>query len=389
MKIDKRINHQLEAIKPSGIGLFFEIANETPDAISLGIGEPDFQTPWHIRQAGIEALTQGKTWYTSTKGIVELRSEIAQYFLRRFNLTYNPQYEILVTVGASEAIEMAIKTLLNEGDEVCVVQPSYVCYSPMIAMAKAKLVMINTVFEEQFRLTPQLLLEKLTPKTRMLILPYPSNPTGAIMERSDLEKIAEILRDRDIIVISDEIYAELTYNQQPHVSIASLPDMWERTLVINGFSKAYAMTGWRIGYACGPRWIIDALTKYHQYAIMCAPTISQFAALEALRHGDDDIQHMKNEYDQRRRYIVNRLNKMGLPCFLPQGAFYVFPDISITGLSSFEFCEKLVKQAKVAVIPGDAFGECGEGHVRISYSYSLKHISEALDRIELFIKDYI
>lgn len=380
-------NHHLKNVKPSVVGKFLEIANEYKEIISLSVGEPDFQTPWHIRQAGISALEQGKTFYSPVRGLLALRQEIADYMQRRFDVSYQPKTEILVTVGSSEAIEMVYRTLLNPGDEVLIVQPSYLVYEPMVYMAGAVPVIIETFEEDGFRLKPEQLKEKITDKTRLLILPYPCNPTGAIMEKEDLEAIAEVIRTTDMLVLSDEIYAELNYTDTSHVSIASIEGMRERTIVTSGFSKAFAMTGWRIGYACAPESIITAMTKYHQYAIMCAPTVSQFAGIEALINGASDIETMRSEYNMRRRYLVDRLNKMGLSCYQPQGAFYVFPNIRSTGLTSEEFCERLLKQKQVAVIPGNAFGDCGEGFIRISYSFSLKHIMEAMNRLEEFLKE--
>jgi aminotransferase len=380
-------NQHLKNVKPSVVGKFLEIANEYKEIISLSVGEPDFQTPWHIRQAGIEALEQGKTFYSPVRGLLALRQEISDYMFKRFDVLYQPKTEILVTVGSSEAIEMAYRTLLNPGDEVLIVQPSYLVYEPMVYMAGAVPIIIETFEKDGFRLKPDQLKEKITAKSRLLILPYPCNPTGAIMEKDDLEAIAEVIRETDMLVLSDEIYAELNYSDISHVSIASIEGMRQRTIVTSGFSKAFAMTGWRIGYACAPEEIISAMTKYHQYAIMCAPTVSQFAGIEALKNGAGDIIAMRNEYNMRRRYIVDRLLKMGLSCYEPKGAFYVFPNISTTGLSSEDFCEKLLKQKQVAVIPGNAFGQCGEGFVRISYSFSLKHIIEAMNRMEEFIQE--
>lgn len=380
-------NHHLKNVKPSVVGKFLEIANEYKEIISLSVGEPDFQTPWHIRQAGIEALEQGKTFYSPVRGLLALRQEISEYMHKRFDVLYQPKTEILVTVGSSEAIEMAYRTLLNPGDEVLIVQPSYLVYEPMVYMAGAVPIIIETFEKDGFRLKPEQLREKITSKTRLLILPYPCNPTGAIMEKEDLEAIAEVIRETDMLVLSDEIYAELNYSDISHVSIASIEGMRQRTIVTSGFSKAFAMTGWRIGYACAPEEIISAMTKYHQYAIMCAPTVSQFAAIEALKNGAGDILTMRNEYNMRRRYIVDRLLKMGLSCYEPKGAFYVFPNISSTGLGSEDFCERLLKQKQVAVIPGNAFGQCGEGFIRISYSFSLKHIIEATNRMEEFIQE--
>lgn len=380
-------NQHLKNVKPSVVGKFLEIANEYKEIISLSVGEPDFQTPWHIRQAGIEALEQGKTFYSPVRGLLALRQEISDYMFQRFETMYEPKSEILVTVGSSEAIEMAYRTLLNPGDEVLIVQPSYLVYEPMVYMAGAVPIIIETFEKDGFRLKPEQLKEKITSKSRLLILPYPCNPTGAIMEKDDLEAIAEVIRETDMLILSDEIYAELNYSDISHVSIASIEGMRERTIVTSGFSKAFAMTGWRIGYACAPEMIISAMTKYHQYAIMCAPTVSQFAGIEALKNGAGDIVAMRSEYNMRRRYIVDRLLKMGLSCYEPKGAFYVFPNISSTGLNSEDFCERLLKQKQVAVIPGNAFGDCGEGFVRISYSFSLKHIIEAMNRMEEFIQE--
>ncbi|NLK97168.1 MAG: aminotransferase class I/II-fold pyridoxal phosphate-dependent enzyme [Epulopiscium sp.] len=374
-------------IPPSGIRKFFDIANEMKDAISLGVGEPDFDTPWHIREEGIYNLEKGKTVYTSNSGMMELRQEISTYLSRRFNISYNPGTQILVTVGASEAIDLALRALLNPGDEVLIPEPSYVSYKPCTIMAGGVPVTITTKAEDEFRLTPEQLEAHITDKTKVLILPYPNNPTGGIMEKEDLEKIANILRDKDILVISDEIYAELTYDRE-HVSIASIPGMYENTLVINGFSKAYAMTGWRLGYAAGPEELIAMMTKIHQYAIMCAPTTSQYAAVEALRNGDPDVAEMRNSFNRRRRVMVDGFRKMGMDCFEPLGAFYVFPSIEKTGMSSEEFCKKLLYEQKVAVVPGTAFGESGEGFIRCSYAYSIDNIKEALRRIEKFMEQY-
>lgn len=379
------ISTVIRDIAPSGIRKFFDIANEMKDAISLGVGEPDFDTPWHIREEGIYNLEKGKTVYTSNSGLLELRQEISTYLSRRFNITYNPKTEILVTVGASEGIDLALRALLNPGDEVLIPEPSYVSYKPCTIMAGGKPIAINTNAEDEFRLTPEQLRTHITDKTKVLILPYPNNPTGGIMEKEDLERIADVLREKDILVISDEIYAELTYDKE-HVSIASLPGMYENTLVLNGFSKAYAMTGWRLGYAAGPEELIAMMTKIHQYAIMCAPTTSQYAAIEALRNGDSDVIEMRNAFNRRRRVMVDAFRNMGMDCFEPLGAFYVFPSIKITGMTSEEFCKKLLYEQKVAVVPGTAFGESGEGFIRCSYAYSIDNIKEALRRIEIFIK---
>ena len=384
---DFKINQNLSALKPSGIRKFFDIANEMKDVISLSIGEPDFQTPWHIRQAAIDATEQGKTWYSPSTGFLTLREEISSYLNRRFQLTYDPNDEILVTVGASEALDAAFRCFVDEGDEVLIIQPSFVCYDPLVRMSGGIPVILQTKAENKFKLTADELRANITPKTKILLISFPTNPTGAIMEREELEALAEVLRDTNILVFSDEIYCELNYTDTSHVSIASLDGMRERTLVINGFSKSYAMTGWRIGYAAGPRELIEPLVKLHQYMVMCAPTLSQFAAIEAMRNGDEDVKMTRNEYNMRRRYLVDRLNAMGLSCFEPEGAFYAFPCIRSTGLTSEEFCEKLIYAKQVAVVPGSAFGDSGEGFIRISYSYSLKHITEALNRIEAFLEE--
>ena len=387
MNYETILNQKIQGIQPSGIRKFFDILEEMKDAISLGIGEPDFVTPWHIRDAGIYSLERGYTKYTSNAGMAELRREIASYLDRRFGLKYDYASQILVTVGGSEALDLSLRVLLNPGDEVIIPVPSFVCYGPLTEMAGGVPVYVELKAENQFRLTPEQLKAAITPRTKALVLPFPSNPTGGIMERQDLEALAQVLRDTEIMVVSDEIYAELTYGGERHVSIASLPGMKERTVVVNGFSKAYAMTGWRLGYACGPEPIIKVMTKIHQSAIMCAPTTSQYAAVTALRRCDADIEAMRSEYDMRRRFLVSSLNRMGLDCFEPEGAFYAFPSIRKTGLSSEEFCEKLLFGKKVAVVPGNAFGDSGEGHVRISYSYSIGHLSEALHRIELFLQE--
>ncbi len=379
------LSERIREIKPSGIRKFFSIAEEMDDVISLGVGEPDFQTPWEIRKAGIDSLQRGKTWYTSNSGLAELRTQISEYLNRRFYLTYKPDSEICVTVGGSEAIDICIRSLVNPGDEVLIPEPCFVCYSPIVKMQQGVSVPIQTKAENKFKLTADELKEKITDKTKLLVLPFPNNPTGGIMRKEDLESIAEVLRGTNIMVLSDEIYAELTYNGAKHVSIASLSDMRERTIVVNGFSKAYAMTGWRLGYAAGPEPIVKQMTKVHQFAIMCAPTTSQYAAVTALKECDDEIQQMVDEYDMRRRFLVDNLNRIGLDCFEPEGAFYVFPSIKSTGLTSDEFCEKLLYSEKVAVIPGTAFGESGAGYVRISYSYSLSHLAEAIKRIERFV----
>ena len=371
-------------IKPSGIRKFFDLVSEMKDAISLGVGEPDFDTPWHIRDEGIYSLERGRTFYTSNAGLKELKEEIANYLRRRVHVDYDDRHEILVTVGGSEAIDMAMRVMLNPGEEVLIPQPSYVSYEPCTIMAGGKPVSIELKAENEFRLTPEELLEHITDKTKLLVLPFPNNPTGAIMEQKDLEAIAKVIIEKDLYVLSDEIYSELTYKED-HVSIASIPDMQERTILINGFSKAYAMTGWRHGYACGPRKIIEQMTKLHQYAIMCAPTTSQYAAVEALRNGDDDVAMMREAYNQRRRYLVHAFKEMGLECFEPYGAFYIFPCIKEFGMTSEEFASRFLMEEKVAVVPGTAFGDCGEGFLRISYAYSLENLKEALGRMQKFI----
>lgn len=381
------VNQKIQNIKPSGIRRFFDIANEMDHVISLSIGEPDFSTPWHVRQEGIESLRRGKTWYSPNRGFSELRDQISNYFSRRFDVEYDPEEEIVVTVGGSEAIDLCIRTLVEEGDEVLIPQPSFVCYEPMTVMAGGKPVIIRTTSENGFRLTAQELENAITSKTKLLILPFPNNPTGAVMRREHLEEIARVVEKHNLIVLSDEIYGELTYGKERHVSFASLKGMKERTIVVNGFSKSYAMTGWRLGYALGPKEIISYMLKLHQYAIMSAPSTAQYAAIEALKHGDSDIEKMREEYDTRRRLIVDGFCRMGLTCFEPEGAFYVFPSIAISGLSSEDFCEKLIYAQKVAIVPGTAFGECGEGFTRVSYSYSLNHIKEALERIERFLEE--
>ena len=371
-------------IKPSGIRKFFDLVSEMKDAISLGVGEPDFDTPWHIRDEGIYSLERGRTFYTSNAGLKELKEEIANYLRRRVHVDYDDRHEILVTVGGSEAIDMAMRVMLNPGEEVLIPQPSYVSYEPCTIMAGGKPVIIELKAENEFRLTPEELLEHITDKTKLLVLPFPNNPTGAIMEQKDLEAIAKVIIEKDLYVLSDEIYSELTYKED-HVSIASIPDMQERTILINGFSKAYAMTGWRLGYACGPRKIIEQMTKLHQYAIMCAPTTIQYAAVEALRNGDDDVAMMREAYNQRRRYLVHAFKEMGLECFEPYGAFYIFPCIKEFGMTSEEFASRFLMEEKVAVVPGTAFGDCGEGFLRISYAYSLENLKEALGRMQKFI----
>ena len=379
------LNREVQEIKPSGIRRFFDIASEMDNVISLSIGEPDFSTPYHVRQEGIRTLEQGKTWYSPNRGFMELREEICRWMGRRYGVEYSPKDDVLVTVGGSEALDMCIRSLVSPGDEVLIPEPSFVCYVPLTQMARGVPVVIETKAEDHFRLTAQALREKITPKTKLLILPYPNNPTGAVMRREDLEAIAQVVEENNLLVLSDEIYGELTYGHQRHVCFASLPGMRERTIVVNGFSKMFAMTGWRLGFAVGPRELIGPMTKLHQYAIMSAPTTAQYAATEALRNGDGDIEYMREQYDMRRRLIVDGLNRIGLPCFEPEGAFYVFPSLAKTGMDSETFCERLLQEERVAVVPGSAFGDCGEGFVRISYCYSIKHITEALRRMERFV----
>ena len=385
MDYQKLLSPTVLGIKPSGIRKFFDIAETMDDVISLGVGEPDFPTPWEIRKAGILSLESGKTRYTSNRGLEILRAEIGRYVERKYNVRYRAEDEILVTVGGSEAIDACIRAIASPGDEIIIPQPSYVCYEPITALCGCKPVIIETRAENSFKITPEELKSAITPRTKALILPYPCNPTGAIMEKADLEAIADVLRGTNILVISDEIYAELTFGGAPHVSIASIDGMRERTVLINGFSKTFSMTGWRLGYACGPAPVMEQITKIHQYAIMCAPTTSQYAAIEALRNGDEAVAAMREEYDMRRRLIVNGFNKLGLSCREPKGAFYAFPCIRSTGMSSEEFCERLLYSEKVAVVPGTAFGESGEGFIRASYCYSTEHIMEALKRIERFL----
>ncbi|MBO4477788.1 MAG: aminotransferase class I/II-fold pyridoxal phosphate-dependent enzyme [Lachnospiraceae bacterium] len=372
-------------IKPSGIRKFFDIVSEMKDAISLGVGEPDFETPWHIREEGIYSLEKGRTVYTSNSGLLELRKEIVNYLNRKVHVNYDPRHEVLITVGGSEAIDLALRAMLNPGDEVLIPQPCYVSYLPCCQLADGVPVFINLKEENQFRLTAQELRDAITPKTKILVLPFPNNPTGAIMTREDLEAIAEVIIEKDLFVISDEIYSELTYLGE-HVSIASLPGMRERTILINGFSKAYAMTGWRLGYAAGPQYILEQMTKIHQFAIMCAPTTSQYAAIEALKNGDEDVARMRDAYDQRRHFVLSRLHEMGLQCFEPYGAFYAFPSVARFGLTSDEFATRFLKEEKVAIVPGTAFGDCGEGFLRLSYAYSIENLKEALGRLERFVQ---
>ena len=381
----KIISPVVADIPPSGIRKFFDMAAEVKGVISLGVGEPDFVTPLHIREAAIDSLDKGYTYYTSNSGLAELRKEIAVTMKRKQSIEYEPMSQVLVTVGGSEAIDLVLRAIISPGDEVLVVEPGFVCYKPDVVLAGGVAVPLVTKEEDEFRLKPDALRTAITSKTKALIMSYPNNPTGAIMTKADIEAIAEVLRDTDIVVISDEIYAELTYSNEKHFSIAEIPEMYDQTVIVSGFSKAYAMTGWRLGYACGHPDLIAAMTKIHQFAIMCAPTMSQFSAIEALRNGDEDIAQMRKEYNYRRRVIVDGFRKMGLSCFEPLGAFYVFPCIKSTGLSSAEFCEQLLRAEKVAVVPGDAFGTCGEGFVRCSYAYSLENISKALTKIERFV----
>lgn len=381
------LNESIINVKPSGIRKFFSIAEEMDNVISLGVGEPDFKTPWHIRDTAIEYLNQGKTRYTANAGLIELRHEIADFYKRKYNVEYDGKSEVLVTVGGSEGIDMAIRTIISPGDEVLVIEPSFVCYSPLVSMAGGKVVTVTTKAENKFKLTPEELESAITSKTKLLVFPYPNNPTGGIMRREDIEKITDIIIKNNIFVLSDEIYSELTYGNEKHCSIASIEGMKERTIVINGFSKTYSMTGWRLGYALAPAPIIEQMTKLHQFAIMSAPTNSQYAAIEALRNGDKDIEKMREDYDMRRKFTVNAFRKIGLDCFEPEGAFYVFPCIKSTGLTSDEFAEKLIMSKRVAVVPGTAFGECGEGFIRVSYCYSIENIKKAIDRIEEFINE--
>ena len=383
----KFLNEKVSNIKPSGIRRFFDIANEMEDVISLSVGEPDFLTPWHIREAGITSLEKGRTRYTPNRGLMLLREEVCRFMKRKYQLAYEPETEVLVTVGGSEAIDMALRCVISPGDEVIIPEPCFVCYDPMTRMSGGVPVIINTKVENDFRLTVEELEAAVTEKTKVLIFPFPNNPTGAVMRREHLEEIAAFAVKHDLIVLSDEIYSELTYGGTLHVSIASMPGMQERTVVVNGFSKTYAMTGWRMGYAVGPKELIAPMTKLHQYAIMSAPTTSQYAAIEALRNGDEDIVEMRDQYDMRRRLLVDGLNRLGLTCFEPEGAFYVFPSIRSTGMTSDEFCERLLYDKHVAVVPGSAFGACGEGFIRISYAYSIKHLTEALGRIGEFLKE--
>ena len=381
------LNENLTSVKPSGIRKFFSIAEEMDNVISLGVGEPDFKTPWHVRDKAIEYLEQGKTRYTANAGLIELRQEISTFYERKYNVKYDADSEVLVTVGGSEGIDMAIRTIISPGDEVLVIEPSFVCYKPIVETCGGKSVVITTKAENRFKLTAEELNSAITPKTKLLVFPYPNNPTGGVMRKEDIDAITKIIIENNIFVLSDEIYSELTYGDRSHYSIASAEGMQERTIVINGFSKTYSMTGWRLGYALGPAPVIEQMTKLHQFAIMSAPTNSQYAAIDALRHGDEDIVKMRDEYDMRRKFTVNAFNKMGLTCFEPEGAFYVFPCIKSTGLKSEEFCEKLIKEKRVAVVPGDAFGECGEGFIRASYCYSVDNIRKATNKIAEFVNE--
>ncbi len=385
MNYENVLNSRIQNVKPSGIRKFFDILEEMQDAISLGIGEPDFVTPWHIRDAGIYSLERGYTKYTSNAGMLQLRREIAGYLNRRFDLRYDYKNQILVTVGGSEALDLALRVMLDPGDEVIIPTPSFVCYGPLTEMCGGVPVYVELKADNQFRLTPEQLEGAITSKSKVLVLPFPSNPTGGIMSRPDLEALAPLVEKHNLMVVSDEIYAELTYGQR-HVSMANLTDLYPRTIVVNGFSKSHAMTGWRMGYVCGPKEMIAAMTKLHQFGIMSAPTTSQYAAIEAMRSGDKDIEHMREEYDGRRRYLVENLNRMGLTCFEPKGAFYVFPSIQSTGLTSEEFCEKFLLEERVAVIPGTAFGPGGEGFVRACYASSMHDLAQALSRMDNFLK---
>ena len=382
----KVLSDKTVGLKPSGIRKFFDLVSEMKDAISLGVGEPDFDTPWHIRDEGIYSLEKGRTFYTSNSGLKELRQEICNYMKRTQDLDYVWDKEVFITVGGSEAIDLMFRAMINEGDEVLIPQPSYVSYEPCAVLADAKPVIINLKNENNFRLKPEELEAAITPRSKILVLPFPNNPTGGIMEREDLEAIREIIIKNDLYVLSDEIYGELTYTGNPHVSIASLPGMKERTVVVNGFSKAYAMTGWRLGFACGPQFIIEQMVKIHQYAIMCAPTTSQYAAVEALKNGDDDVRRMRESYNERRRFVLHMLDEMGIPCFEPQGAFYVFPCIKEFGLTSEDFANLLLAEEKVAIVPGTAFGDSGEGFLRISYAYSIDNLRIALTRLKHFVE---
>lgn len=386
MDYSKVLSKTAVDIKPSGIRKFFDLLGDRKDVISLTVGEPDFMTPYHIRSAAIESLERGRTYYTSNDGIMELRVEICNYLNRRFGLTYNPQKETIVTVGGSEAIDLGVRAVIEPGDEVIIPQPAFVCYGPIVELAHGVPVYIETKPEDDFKLTPEALKKAITPKTKMLILPFPNNPTGAVLTKEELEELANVLRPTNIVVLSDEIYAELTYGFK-HTPFAAIDGMWERTVTVSGFSKAYAMTGWRLGYLCAPHEMIEQMHKIHQYAIMCAPTTSQLAAIEALKNGDGDIEMMRDEYNRRRKYIIDGLRKIGISCFEAKGAFYVFPHIGEFGMSSDEFCQRLLDEKNVAIVPGTAFGDCGEGYARISYAYSVEHITKALEKIKEFVAD--
>ena len=389
MNLDKLVNPTVDNLAPSGIRKFFDVVSMMEDAISLGVGEPDFVTPWAIREAGIYSLESGQTYYTANSGLMELREEICHYMKRKYDVTYDAKSQVLVSVGGSEAIDAMIRSVVCPGDEVLIPEPSFVCYKPLTIMAGGVPVTIETKEEDDFRLTPEQLKEKITDKTKLLILPFPNNPTGGVMSKADLEAIAEVLEGTDILVLSDEIYAELLYSGEQHIPFSKIKGMYERTVVVNGFSKAFAMTGWRLGYAMGPERIIKLMTKVHQYGIMSSPTTSQYAAIEALRSCDEDVERMREEYNYRRRVIVDGFRNMGLSCFEPYGAFYVFPCIKRTGMTSEEFCNRLLEEEKVAVVPGNAFGDCGEGFIRCSYAYSIENIEEALKRIARFVEKYI
>ena len=386
MDYSKVLSRTVVDIKPSGIRKFFDLLGDRKDVISLTVGEPDFMTPYHIREVGIESLERGRTYYTSNDGILELRQEICNYLNRRFNLTYNPKKEVIVTVGGSEAIDLGVRALIEPGDEVIIPQPAFVCYGPIVELAHGVPVYIETRPEDDFKLTPEALKAAITPKTKLLILPFPNNPTGAVLTKEELEKLAEVLRPTNIMVLSDEIYAELTYGFK-NTPFAAIDGMWERTVTVSGFSKSYAMTGWRLGYLCAPHELVEQMHKIHQYAIMCAPTTSQLAAIEAVKYGDPDIEMMRDEYDRRRRYILDGLRRIGIDCFEAMGAFYVFPHIGKFGLSSEEFCQRLLDEKGVAIVPGTAFGSCGEGYARISYAYSVAHITEALEKMGEFVSE--
>ena len=386
MDYSKILSKTAVSLKPSGIRKFFDLIGEVEDVVALTVGQPDFPTPWHVREAGIESLEKGMTYYTSNAGTPELRQEISKYMDRRFGLHYDAMTETIVTVGGSEAIDLAVRAIIEPGDEVIIPTPCFVCYDPIVRLAGGVPVILETRLEDKFKLNPEMLKAAITSKTKMIVVPFPNNPTGAIMTKAELAEIADIVRDTNIIILSDEIYAELTYGRR-HTSIATLPDMWDRTVVVNGFSKAYAMTGWRMGFVCAPAPIVKQMLKIHQFAIMCAPTTSQLAAIEALRNGDDDIEMMKEEYDRRRKYIYKGLRDIGIEVFEPEGAFYIFPDIANFGMPSDKFCEKLLYSYKCAIVPGEAFGDSGDGFARISYAYSVKHITTALERIDAFVTD--